>query len=298
MDEQRPPQTRVTVYGRTDVGRVRAQNEDAFVVVDLNDTKPRMGPERVQWPVRGPGILLAVSDGLGGHNAGEVASALTLESLIEALDHLEGDDGQGVIRAVEQASDRVHEAGTDPSHSGMAATLTLVLLRPDAVYVAEVGDSRAYLLRQDRICQVTHDQSFVQMLVDQGLLTPAQAERSPQRNVVLQVMGQPRKLRVALGRMTLQPGDRLVLCSDGLSNELTDAEIKKIGSHPDGVERASHELVQAALSRGGHDNITVIVAEIDGVLPVSAEVDLTEKPQEPICETAVETVQSFRYQPG
>ncbi|RYE89098.1 MAG: serine/threonine-protein phosphatase [Myxococcales bacterium] len=285
MGEQRTPSVRVTTAGLTDVGLVREQNEDAFVTIDLdrNDRGASVGIN--QWDIAGRGVLLAVSDGLGGHNAGEVASAMTLEALVEALEQSHEDDGQAVIHAVEQASERVREAGHDPAHEGMAATLTMVLLQPGAVYVAEVGDSRAYLLRRGQFCQVTRDQSFVQLMVDQGLLTQAQAERSSQRNVVLQVMGQARGLRVALGKLALRQGDRLVLCSDGLSNELSAEEICRLGSDEGGVDHACRALLQAALERGARDNVTVVVAQVDGALP-------PDRRSEAPCES-LEVLQEF-----
>lgn len=268
MGEQRTSSgVRVTAAGLTDVGLVREQNEDAFVAIDLERDERGASGAVSHWEISGRGVLLAVSDGLGGHNAGEVASAMTLQALVEALEHSHEDDGQAVIHAVEQASERVRVAGLTPDHEGMAATLTMVLLQPGAVYVAEVGDSRAYLLRRGQFCQVTRDQSFVQLMVDQGLLTQAQAERSSQRNVVLQVMGQARGLRVALGKLSLRQGDRLVLCSDGLSNELSADEICALGSDERGVDQACQALLRAALERGARDNVTVVVAQVDGALP-------------------------------
>jgi protein phosphatase len=128
--------------------------------------------------------------------------------------------------------------------------------------VAQIGDSRAYLLRGGRIGQVTHDQSYVQMLVDMGRMTPEEAESSPRKNIILQVMGQATVLRVVLARLTLRVGDRLLLCSDGLSNVVTDAAINAVARPPGELATAASALVSLTKEGGAPDNVTVIVAEV------------------------------------
>ena len=128
-------------------------------------------------------------------------------------------------------------------------------------YVAQIGDSRAYLLRGGKIGQVTHDQSYVQMLVDAGVMTAAEAEASPRKNIILQVMGQE-AVRVALGRVALKTGDRLLLCSDGLSNVVDDATLSAIAKPPGDLAKATKALVALTLEGGAPDNVTVILAEV------------------------------------
>lgn len=168
----------------------------------------------------------------------------------------------------------------------MGATLTAVLFRGPLAYIAEVGDSRAYLLRGGSICQVTRDQSYVQLLVDAGILTPQQAVESPQKNIILQVMGQKDELRVEVGRIEIRQGDRFLLCSDGLSNCVRDEEILRMAAAPAPIDAACAELVDAANRGGGEDNITVVLAEVWG--------DHLPAPADGECEGSVETLQEFR----
>lgn len=180
----------LSAFGLTDVGVVRKNNEDAFLIADLEREETADRPWH-EAAVSQRGILLAVSDGMGGAAAGEIASALTVGSLRQWL----GEDHQGVgtqvliKEAVEEANRNVFDAAQDNERRGMGATLTAVLVRGKMAHIAEVGDSRAYLIRGGRIRQVTRDQSYVQLLVEQGVVTREQAEKSPHRNVILQAMG-------------------------------------------------------------------------------------------------------------
>jgi len=290
MDDARGETMTLKASGMTDVGCVRRANEDAFFLTSLDGGQPWSGTEPVSWGVGQHGVLLAVSDGMGGANAGEVASALSLEKLLEGM-RAHPPDGEDDVdrlrRVIEQASRQVRAAAKRPDREGMGATLTAVFVRDGTAFVAEVGDSRAYLLRQGSICQVTHDQSYVQLLVDAGVMTPEEAERSPRRNIVLQAMGQDTDVVVALGRLELRRGDRLLLCSDGLSGMLDDAQICQLASPPMSLDAACAALVEAAKRAGGTDNITVILADVDGPgLPPAGEGE--------VCEAAVETVQEFK----
>jgi serine/threonine protein phosphatase PrpC len=250
--------------GATDRGLVRSTNEDAFVIVELR-TGRRWGGNVTQWTTGEGGVVLAVSDGMGGANAGEVASALTIEAvvrgMVEAAKH-GAPDGEALRRVIEQASWAVHQAGRRPDRRGMGATLTAVLVADSAAYVAQIGDSRAYLLRDGTIGQLTHDQSYVQMLVDVGVMTPEQAEKSSAKNIILQVMGQE-EVRVALGRVDVRRGDRLLLCSDGLTNVLDDVTIEETARRPKDIARVCAELVDKTRGRGAPDNVTVVLADVD-----------------------------------
>ena len=253
----------VTAAALTDPGLVRKSNEDAVAMVELA-SGARWTDTPVAWSTNGVGVLLEVSDGMGGAKAGEVASALSTEGVVAGmLDEAQRGrpDGESLRAVIEQVSRGVHAASKVPSRRGMGATLTAALIQQGTAYVAQIGDSRAYLLRAGRIGQVTHDQSYVQMLVDAGVMTPEEAERSPRKNIILQVMGQP-EVKVALGRIELVPGDRLLLCSDGLTNVVDDATILEVASAPTEVGAACAELVRRTREGGAPDNVTVLLAEL------------------------------------
>lgn len=255
----------VTVCAQSDLGKVRGNNEDSFLIAQLAHESARPAPPGLSCfsAIEAP-VLLAVSDGMGGANAGEVASALVVESLMTAMAPVCDNFEKNLQAAVEHANGDVWTASREPGKRGMGATLTAVCIHGDEAHIAEVGDSRAYLVRGDSIRQITRDQSFVQVLIDSGALKPEEAAKNPMKNVVLQAMGQSAQVKVAIGRLELRRGDRLILCSDGLSNKVTDPEIKKIvdgGAVPDGI---CERLIALANDRGGEDNITVVVADVSG----------------------------------
>lgn len=249
---------RVDFAAASDAGKVREQNEDAFLAIDLGSGRR---VERGAFAVGPRGVLFAVSDGMGGANAGEVASAISLDALVDELvrDKAEGGLGERLRRVVMRANRRVYEASRRPGRRGMGATLTAALLCESSLYLAQIGDSRAYLLRDGVLRQLTHDQSYVQMLVDQGVLTPEEAERSPDRSVLLQAMGQSGDVHVGLGKLAPERGDRILLCSDGLTNELPVETIAALAAADDPA-RACEALIAAANDAGGRDNVTVVLA--------------------------------------
>jgi serine/threonine protein phosphatase PrpC len=255
---------RVTAFGKTDPGIVREVNEDAFGMADLTAGQRWSGGRATTWSAADAGILLEVSDGMGGAKAGEVASALSIEGVLTGmLDAAKsGHTSDKTLRAViERVSRKIYEAGKRPDRRGMGATLTAILVKGTTAYVAQIGDSRAYLLRGGKLGQITHDQSYVQMLVDAGVMTPEEAERSPRKNIIMQVMGQE-SIKVALGRIELRSGDRLLLCSDGLTNVLDDARIAAVAAAPKAPMAAVNELVEQTRAGGAPDNVTAILAEI------------------------------------
>lgn len=257
--------TRLTIFARTDVGRVRTNNEDAFLVSDL-DSGARLETPAFDVDVRDRGILLLVSDGMGGHAAGDVASALVVESMRKTLSDplADGTSLQRLIdHAVQRANQDVHEAAQAAEKRGMGATLTAILVHDTEAYVAEVGDSRGYLLRAGRLRQITKDQSFVQMLVDIGAMSAEQAKDAPQKNIILQAMGREEALQVSIGRLHLRRGDRLLLCSDGVSNMVPDAELRALLGDDD-LATVADRMVDLANERGGPDNGTAIVALVEG----------------------------------
>jgi serine/threonine protein phosphatase PrpC len=259
----------LTVYGQTDIGLVRASNEDAFVIADLTGGSLLQEQRMARFEVGQRGVLLAVSDGMGGHQAGEVASALVVESLRRAMaSQRAGEPSDALLeKAAAQANREVWQAAHYPGRENMGATLTALFVHGPTAYIAEVGDSRAYLLRGGQIAQVTRDQSYVQLLVDSGAMTPLEAKRSASNNIVMQAMGLKPEVTVALGKLDLRERDCLVLCSDGLSNKMTEGELCGLILTSPRLDVACNRLIAAAKQRGGEDNITAIVAGVSGDLP-------------------------------
>ena len=273
-----PPAAGVAFYlsvaGQTDVGKVREKNEDTFVVADLTGGALLDGTQHSRFDVGERGVLLAVSDGMGGAQAGEVASALVVETLTLAMANAAPDTPRDALMndAIQKAHLAVWDVAKRESKK-MGATLTAVFVHAGQAYIAEVGDSRAYLIRAGKICQLTHDQSMVQMLVDTGIIEPEQAEHSPIRNVILQAMGNQKNVKVALAKLELRDRDCIVLCSDGLTGHVHDDEIRDVVLASGRPEVATRQLVELANERGGKDNITVVVAGVGGGLsrPITGE---------------------------
>jgi serine/threonine protein phosphatase PrpC len=257
---------KLTICGRTDRGKRRPKNEDDLAMVDLTavlEFEPPIDAEGVAVGDRG--ILLAVADGVGGHKAGEIASALALETLSHEMESLaQGCPRQTLFKcAVENVNQRVwQEAKTEPRLHGMATTLTAAVICHRRAIIAHVGDSRVYFLRGGSIQQVTRDQSFVASMVACGALTEAQAELSPFRSTITQAIGLESTVDVALDAVELEKGDMLLLCTDGLSNKVSPEDMVKalaLGSPAAAVQ----ELIALANLRGGEDNITLEIARIE-----------------------------------
>jgi PPM family protein phosphatase len=261
------PEEVVSAVARTDVGLRRANNEDAFLIADLGGGKRDLRRDALPRALSADGILLAVADGMGGAAAGEVASCLAMEALRDALNKLPARFGCAtrLKRAAEVANERVWDAAQRrPERRGMGTTLTAALLQGGQVCIAQVGDSRAYLLRDRQVTQLTKDQSLVQHLLDAGALNAEEAERFPQRNVILQALGREPTVRVEVSNFALRRGDHLLLCSDGLSNKLNGLDIRFAVEHTATLEDACRLLIEWANARGGEDNITVVIARYDG----------------------------------
>jgi len=261
---------KVRVFGRTDVGQIREHNEDNFLVADLTRrTRSLMESDR-EPPVGERGMLLGVCDGMGGAAAGEVASQLAVDIIYEKL--VQGDPpahhddlARRLVQAVEEAGIRIfNEARADRTRRGMGTTATIAALMDARLFVAQVGDSRAYVLRGDRFTQVSRDQSLVNQLIEAGQLTEEEAETFEHNNIILQALGTAETVQVDLTYVDLCRGDRLLVCSDGLSGMVRGDEMREVLlSTRDSLE-ACKELTDRANRAGGHDNITVIVAEFDG----------------------------------
>ena len=229
----------------TDVGRVRQINEDRF-----------LADER----------LFAVADGVGGHQAGEVASQTAVETLLRMFK--EGEQTtEGLIAAVEAANHAVWElAQGSREQRGMGTTLTaLALVREDGeeqLALANVGDSRTYLLQQGDLIQLTEDHSLVEELVRDGKLSPAEAQTHPQRSIITRALGMEPEIEVDSWEIIPFQGDRILLCSDGLTNELSDERIASTLRQLADPQEAAHDLVRQARAAGGSDNITVVVVDV------------------------------------
>lgn len=250
-EETSAPAIRVVV--KTDLGNVRTNNEDAgsfFKVAGENNQ---------------PGYLLLVADGMGGHNAGEVASRMAVEVIREEYfrNGGNGNKEKALARAFEMANKKIFEAATaNENYRGMGTTCTAVIIAGQHLYFGHAGDSRAYLYKQNNISRITEDHTYVQQLVKNGDITAAEAETHPQRNILTNAMGTKPSLRVDTGICALlfEKGDRLLLCSDGLYDYLTDAELAAV--MPTGsLQQLADYLIGEAKRRGGKDNITVVLAE-------------------------------------
>ena len=241
----------------TDVGRMRTNNEDSYLS---------------EAPVA------AVADGMGGHRAGEVASAIAMEELAALRgkgpwpnDRAATDD---LKRAIVRANRRIREmAAGDRELNVMGTTLVALLEDGDAVHLANVGDSRAYLLRQGELTQVTVDHTLVQELIDEGRLSPEDAERHPQRSMITRALGVDHQVEIDLFTYKLQLGDRLLLCTDGLSGVLEPAKIRNVLLRVRDSQKAADRLVAMANEGGGPDNITVIVIDTE---EATGEPDMTD----------------------
>jgi protein phosphatase len=263
----------VNVFGKTDVGQTREHNEDSFVVADLSTGNATLQPE-VRVHNAGPrGSLFMVADGMGGAAAGEIASAMAVEEVIAQMQRLwvEGVDrspsafARALKQAAKAANTRINTyAAQHPEHRGMGTTATIAGLLQDTIYLAQIGDSRAYLVREGVGIQITKEQSLMQKLVEAGELTEEEAEHSERRNIILQALGPEASIKVDLTHQPLRRGDTLVLCSDGLSTQINRDRIAEIVSDEKDLTQACRELIDAANAAGGPDNITVIVARFEG----------------------------------
>lgn len=243
----------------TDVGRVRTNNEDSLLALEvLSACESR--PTSV--------ILCAVADGVGGSQKGEIASKLTLQTLASRFsERVIRDDGKDIgdsLRScIEASNESVVKYGMAHRESeGLASTIVSTVLADTRAYIAHVGDSRAYLVNRGEIRQLTKDHSEVQERVDAGKITQEQARHDPSRNVITRAIGASTDVQVAMSTLSLAPGDRILLCSDGLWELVTDAEIHKIVMQSPELQAACKRLVSLANERGGKDNITVVIVEL------------------------------------
>jgi PPM family protein phosphatase len=263
----------INVFGRTDVGRTREHNEDSFVVADLSTGNATLHPEVRMHVVGERGTLFMVADGMGGAAAGEIASAMAVEVVLEeirkrwvAAAPTDSDKFAAAIKAAtEMANTKIHRfAAEHPEHRGMGTTATIAGYLEGMLYVAQVGDSRAYLVRDGTIKQITKDQSLMQKLIEANELTEEEAERSDRRNIILQALGPEATVKVDLTNQQVRRGDTLILCSDGLSGQMRKEDMLRVVMEEPDLMTVCKRLIDMANENGGPDNITVIAARFEG----------------------------------
>ena len=232
----------ISFGSRTDIGYVRDHNEDSLIIIPP---------------------LFAVADGMGGHEAGEIASEITVNTLAElAPSHL---DAEGLTAAVEAANYNVMKASRQGiGRDGMGTTLTAAMLEGERLLIAQVGDSRAYLLHKGHLQQITRDHSLMADLIEAGQITPEEARVHPNRSVITRAIGSDIHMRPDIYELNVDAGDRILLCSDGLSSMISNNAIESIMRRQSDAQHCADELVTAALENGGADNVTVVVADVPG----------------------------------
>lgn len=263
-------QIQLSLFGRTDVGRIREHNEDNFLVADLT-TKSRGIRAGERDPVVQPGgNLFAVCDGMGGAAAGEIASQMAVDLIYERLASAplpasREELARNMVAAIEDAGLKIyHAARSDSSRRGMGTTSTVAVMMDERLYLGQVGDSRGYVLRGDQFTQVTRDQSLVNQLIEAGQLTEEEAETFEHNNIILQALGTSENVSVDVTFVDLRAGDTLLLCSDGLSGMIRDAEMREVLINVQDPIDICRELTERANNAGGHDNITVVVVKFSG----------------------------------
>ena len=239
----------VKAFGKSDAGLKRSENEDAFAV------RPELG-------------LFLVADGMGGAAAGALASSIFSEAAVEVFSKLKTQSEENYVHAVNRAFSLAHNRIQDsvrknPHHMGMGCTAELLFLFHKSCILGHVGDSRTYLLRGDELKQLSKDHSIVQEQLDKGLITSAAARKHRLRNIILRAVGVEESLAVDVLRGTTLPGDIFLLCSDGLTDMVDDMSIQEILSSDLSLQSKVEKLIELANSAGGHDNVTVVLCEIE-----------------------------------
>ena len=263
----------VSVFGKTDLGRTRDHNEDTFLVADLSTRNASLQLEVRQHEVGPRGSVFIVADGMGGAAAGEVASAMATNVIFTHLTTVWAEDTEVTAQrfafrmkeAVELANARINTYSKEhPEVRGMGTTVTAAGVFGTDLYLTQVGDSRAYLIRRGKAIQITKDQSLMQRLIEAGELTEEEAEQSERRNIILQALGPDPRIKVDLTQQSIRRGDLLVICSDGLSGQVKKDEIATLTVATPDLVALCARLIDLANERGGPDNITAIAALFEG----------------------------------
>jgi PPM family protein phosphatase len=259
------------IYGTTNVGLIRADNQDAFLIANLEtgDIATTSAPSVIS--VHTAPFIMIVADGVGGAASGALASSIATETILGELHRWWRKVPKRTPESVEAALKRGIDAAnreifqtatTAPEHHGMGTTATLTLVIDGEAFIAQVGDSRAYLIRKGTAKQLTKDQSFVQRLIDAGRMTAKEAAQSEHRNIILQALGPEEKVVTDFYRVKLENDDAMVLCSDGLSNQVSNEEIARIAKGSAKPQDVCNALIEEALHTGAPDNVTVITARL------------------------------------
>jgi PPM family protein phosphatase len=237
----------------TDRGNVRSDNEDVGLFLHMADEKAG----------RKKGYLMLVADGMGGHNAGEVASRMAADIISQEYFRLNNTVEKSLVKAFRLANRNIlASAASETALSGMGTTCTALVIIDSIIYYAHVGDSRAYLLKNDEMYRLTEDHTYVRELLIKGEISVAEASTHPMRNLLTNALGTSKSLRVDAGKLSFlfEEKNRLMICSDGLCEHLNDSDIAQL-SREGSLYDAASGLVEEAKKRGGRDNITVVMAE-------------------------------------
>jgi serine/threonine protein phosphatase PrpC len=275
-----PPDIKITAFGKTDVGLIREHNEDSFLVDDVSRGL-RIGDATDALAIK-LGAKGVVCDGMGGAAAGEVASNMAVESIaatLESAEPLARDPfARRLRRAIEDANDKIYAQSRDnQSERGMGTTCTAVALVDSTLVVGQIGDSRCYVMRGDRLAQVTKDQSLAWQLMEAGAMTPEEAKGFEHANIILQALGVQERVEVVMSQVELRRGDLVLVSSDGLHGPVADEEIVQVLKEERDVRKACERLVGRALEREGPDNVTVVLARFDGpALPEAGPTELVQ----------------------
>ena len=255
---------RLEAYGTSHIGLVRSRNEDEWLILNTGTRSTGNVSAQAIGPDSNP-FLFAVIDGMGGVAGGDVAARMTAEVLLAATFSGSPASTEGALRSLAL---RAHEAvqmrgEEDPALRGMGAVATVALLEGMSLAVLQLGDTRLYVFRDNRLTQLTEDQSLVGELLATGRIDAAQARRHPLRNMVDQAIGGPHPPEAVFGRHELFAGDRLLFCTDGLAEMLPDAAVRLVLDQEREIEPAAEALIHGALSQGGRDNVTVLLVAVD-----------------------------------
>ncbi len=263
----------ITVFGMSDVGRVRKNNEDNFVVCNLTTGEASLTPALRDHRLGPRGTLFLVADGMGGEACGEVASQICATTIpkrlyenLKSMGNVSETNFVLMLReAVEYANQIIYQkAQGNPSYRGMGTTTTAAALFGTHLFVAQVGDSRAYVLRNGQLVQLTRDQTYLNYLADIGAEVPAEPEKDSRKSILTQAVGSSESVDVKVTYMKARSGDNLLLCSDGLYNMVKAPDILTLMTPEDALPAKCKALIDKANEHGGTDNVTLILAELHG----------------------------------
>jgi protein phosphatase len=276
----------VKVFGASDMGRIRKNNEDSFVICYLSTGEVGLTPSIRAHTLGNRGSLFMVADGMGGEASGEVASQICTHTVpqrlyenLKSLDQVSEVNFVLVLReSIEYANQIIHQkALSDPIHRGMGTTATAAALFGPYLFVAQVGDSRAYLLRRNELTQLTRDQTFLNYLKEIGVELPADPEMDSRKSILTQAVGSSENVNVKVTYTKVCQGDNLLLCSDGLYNMVSATDILASMKGTEPPANKCQSLIDKANAKGGNDNITVVMAELSGAgLPATASTAVVE----------------------